>query len=90
MVWERCVAASMRILDAGANMMQFMKNNAVLLALVLLVLFQQSEIREMERTLNYIYAAVQTNNDDIQLVQDEVWAISDVLISVHSEEEPVD
>ena len=42
--------------------------------------------------MNYIYAAVQTNNDDIQLVQHEVWAISDVLISVHSEgeEEPVD
>ena len=79
----------MRVLDAGANMMQFVKNNAVLLALVLIVLFQQSEIKEMERTLNYIYAAVQANNDDIQLVQDKVWAISDVLISVHSEGEPV-
>ena len=89
-LWERCDAASMRILDAGANMMQFVKNNAVLLALVLIVLFQQSEIKEMERTLNYIYAAVQANNDDIQLVQDEVWAISDVLISVHSDEERVE
>ena len=90
MVGERCDAASMRILDAGANMMQFVKDNAVLLALVLIVLFQQSEIKEMERTLNYIYAAVQTNNDDIQLVQDEVWAIGDVLISVHSDEERVE
>ena len=90
MLWERCVAASTRILDAGENMMQFVKSNAVLLALVLIVLFQQSEIKEMERTLNYIYAAVQTNNDDIQLVQDEVWAIGDILISVHSDEESVD
>ena len=71
-------------------MMQFVKNNAVLLALVLIVLYQQSEIKEMERTLNYIYAAVQTNNDDIQLVQYEVWAIGDILISVHSDEESVD
>ena len=90
MLWERCVAASTRILDAGENMMQFVKSNAVLLALVLIVLFQQSQIKEMERTLNYIYAAVQTNNDDIQLVQDEVWAIGDILISVHSDEESVD
>lgn len=90
MLWERCDAASTRILDAGENMMQFVKSNAVLLALVLIVLFQQSEIKEMERTLNYIYAAVQTNNDDIQLVQDEVWAIGDILISVHSDEESVD
>ena len=90
MLWERCDAASTRILDAGENMMQFVKSNAVLLALVLIVLYQQSEIKEMERTLNYIYAAVQTNNDDIQLVQDEVWAIGDILISVHSDEESVD
>ena len=55
-----------------------------------MVLFQQSEIREMERTLNYIYAAVQKNNDDIQLVQDEVWAIGDILISVHFDGESVD
>lgn len=71
-------------------MMQFVKSNAVLLALVLIVLFQQSEIRQMERTLNYIYSAVQKNNDDIQLVQDEVWAIDDILISVHSDGESVD
>jgi hypothetical protein len=70
--------------------MQFVKSNAVLLALVLIVLFQQSEIKEMERTLNYIYAAVQANNDDIQLVQDEVWAIGDILTSVHSDGERVE
>ena len=44
----------------------------------------------MERTLNYIYAAVQTNNDDIQLVQDEIWAIGDILISVHSDGDSVE
>ena len=71
-------------------MMQFVKSNAVLLALVLIVLFQQSEIRQMERTLNYIYSAVQKNNDDIQLVRDEIWAIDDILISVHSDAETVD
>ena len=70
--------------------MQFVKSNAVLLALVLIVLFQKSEIRQMERTLNYIYSAVQKNNDDIQLVRDEIWAIDDILISVHSDAETVD
>ena len=70
--------------------MQFVKSNAVLLALVLIVLFQQSEIRQMERTLNYIYSAVQKNNDDIQLVRDEIWAIDDILISVNSDGETVD
>ena len=70
--------------------MQFVKSNAVLLALVLIVLFQQSEIGQMERTLNYIYSAVQKNNDDIQLVRDEIWAIDDILISVHSDAETVD
>ena len=70
--------------------MQFVKSNAVLLALVLIVLFQQSEIRQMERTLNYIYSAVQKNNDEIQLVRDEIWAIDDILISVHSDAETVD
>ena len=71
-------------------MMQFVKSNVVLLALVLIVLFQQSEIKQMERTLNYIYSAVQKNNDDIQLVRDEIWAIDDILISVHSDAETVD
>ena len=71
-------------------MMQFVKSTAVLLALVLIVLFQQSEIKQMERTLNYIYSAVQKNNDDIQLVQDQIWAIDDILMSVHSDGESVD
>lgn len=56
---------------------QFLKVNAVLLALLAIVLLQQSEMKEMERTLNYIYAAVQSNNDDIQVVLDEVWALGD-------------
>jgi hypothetical protein len=67
--------------------MQFVKSHAVLLALVLIALFQQNEIIQMERTLNYIYSAVQKNNDDIQVVRDEVWAISDNLISVDSDVE---
>ena len=71
-------------------MMQFVKSTAVLLALVLIVLFQQSEIKQMERTLNYIYSAVQKNNDDIQMVQDQIWAIDDILMSVHSDGESVD
>ena len=47
-------------------MIEFLKTNAVLLALVAVILYQQSELKEVERTLNYIYAAVQTNNNDIQ------------------------
>jgi hypothetical protein len=70
--------------------MQFVKSHAVLLALVLIALFQQNEIIQMERTLNYIYSAVQKNNDDIQVVRDEVWAISDNLISVDSDVEGAD
>lgn len=59
------------------GVIHFLKGNAVLLALVAVVLIQQSELKEMERTLNYIYAAVQSNNDDIQVVLDQVWAIGD-------------
>ena len=70
--------------------MQFVKKNAVLLALVIIVLFVERELSEMERTLNYIYAAVQKNNDDIQVVQNEVWTIGDILISVHSDGESAD
>jgi hypothetical protein len=70
--------------------MQFVKSHAVLLALVLIALFQQNEIIQMERTLNYIYSAVQKNNDDIQVVRDEFWAISDNLISVDSDVEGAD
>ncbi len=73
-----------------SQMSQFVKSNAVLLALVFIALYQQSEIKEMERTLNYIYSAVQQNNDDIHLVQDEVWAISDILVSVDPDGESAD
>ena len=65
---------------------QYVKANAVLLALVGIALFQQSEIKEMERTLNYIHAAVQLNNDDIQATKEEVWAVSDLIIAVYEEE----
>ena len=58
-----------------SGVIQFLKGNAVLLALVAIVLIQQSELKEMERTLNYIYASVQSNNDDIQVVLDQVWTI---------------
>jgi hypothetical protein len=70
--------------------MQFVKSNAVLLALVLIALFQQSEIRAMERTLNYIYSVVEANNDDIHLVQDELWAISAILSSEYADGERAD
>ena len=67
-------------------MIQFVKANAVLLALVELILYQQSELKEVERTLNYIYAAVQTNNTDILETKEEVWAVSDLLVAVYEEE----
>jgi len=67
-------------------MIQFVKTNAVLLALVAAILYQQSELKEVERTLNYIYAAVQTNNTDIQATKEEVWAVSDLLVAIYEEE----
>ena len=67
-------------------MIQFLKTNAVLLALVAVILYQQSELKEVERTLNYIYAAVQTNNNDIQATKEEVWAVSDLIVAVYEEE----
>ena len=67
-------------------MTQFVKANAVLLALVAVILYQQSELKEVERTLNYIYAAVQKNNDDIQVTREEVWAVSDLIVAVYEEE----
>jgi len=73
-----------------SHIMQFVKSNAVLLALVLIALFQQSEIRAMERTLNYIYSVVEANNDDIHLVQDELWAISAILSSEYADGERAD
>ncbi len=67
-------------------MIQFVKANALLLALVAVILYQQSELKEVERTLNYIYAAVQKNNDDIQATREEVWAVSDLIVAVYEEE----
>lgn len=67
-------------------MIQFVKTNAVLLALVAVILYQQSELKEVERTLNYIYAAVQTNNTDIQATKEEVWAVSDLLVAIYEDE----
>ena len=42
--------------------------------------------KRVERTLNYIYAAVQMNNNDIQATREEVWAVSDLIVSVYEEE----
>ena len=42
---------------------QYVKANAVLLALAAIALFQQSEIKGMERTLNSIYSVVQANEE---------------------------
>ena len=66
---------------------QYVKANAVLLALVAIALFQQSEIKEMERTLNYIYSVVQTSERKIQATQEDVWAISDLIVAVYEEEQ---
>jgi len=66
---------------------QYVKANAVLLALVGIALFQQSEIKEMERTLNYIYSVVQANERKIQATQEDVWAVSDLIVAVYEEEE---
>jgi len=66
--------------------MQFVKANAVLIALLAVILYQQSELKEVERTLNYIYAVVQTNNSDIQATKEGVWALSDLFIAVYEEE----
>jgi len=70
--------------------MQFIKANAVLLALVAIILYQQSELKEIERTLNYIYAVVQTNNNDIQATKEEVWAVSALIIAVYEAEAAAD
>ena len=66
---------------------QYVKANAVLLALVGIALFQQSEIKEMERTLNYIYSVVQTSERKIQATQEDVWVVSDLIVAVHEEEQ---
>ena len=66
---------------------QYVKANAVLLALVAIALFQQSEIKEMERTLNYIYSVLQTSERKIQATQEDVWAVSDLIVAVYEEEQ---
>ena len=66
---------------------QYVKANAVLLGLVGIALFQQSEIKEMERTLNYIYSVVQANERKIQATQEDVWAVSDLIVAVYEEEQ---
>ena len=66
---------------------QYVKANAVLLALVGIALFQQSEIKEMERTLNYIYSVVQANERKIQATQEDVWAVSGLIVAVYEEEQ---
>jgi len=67
-------------------MIQFLKANAVLLALVVIILFQQNELKQMERTLNYIHAVVQANSDEIQATKEEVWSVSDLIVAVYEEE----
>ena len=67
--------------------LQYVKANAVLLALVAIALFQQSEIKEMERTLNYIYSVLQTSERKIQATQEDVWAVSDLIVAVYEEEQ---
>ena len=67
-------------------MIDFVKANAVMLAMLAVILYQQSELKEVERTLNYVYAAVQTNNNDIQATKEEVWALTDLIIAVYEEE----
>jgi len=67
-------------------MIQFLKANAVLLALVVIILFQQNELKQLERTLNYIYAVVQANSDEFQATKEEVWSVSDLIVAVYEEE----
>ena len=66
---------------------QYVKANAVLLALVAIALFQQSEIKEMERALNYTYSVVQTSERKIQATQEDVGAVSDLIVAVYEEEQ---
>ena len=66
---------------------QYGKANAALLALVAIALFQQSEIREMERTLKDIYSVVQANERKIQATQEDFLAVSDLIVAVYEEEQ---
>ena len=36
--------------------------------------------------MNYIYAAVQANNNDIQATKEEVCAVSELIVAVYEEE----
>ena len=66
---------------------QYVKANAVLLELAGIALFQQSEIREMERTLKDIYSVVQANERKIQATQEDFLAVSDLIVAVYEEEQ---
>ncbi len=46
----------------------------------------KGRLKEVEHTLNYIYAAVQMNNNDIQSTREEFWAVSDLIVAVFEEE----
>ena len=81
----KALALSRAFNDKEILLIQFVKSNAVLLALVAIILFRR-ELKEVERTLNYIYAAVQTNNHDIQETKEEVWALSDLIVAVYEAE----
>ena len=45
----------------------------------------KGRLKEVEHTLNYIYAAVQMNNNDIQSTREEFWAVSDLIVAVYEE-----
>ena len=46
----------------------------------------KGRLKEVEHTLNYIYAAVQMNNNDIQSTREEFWAVSDLIVAVYEQE----
>ena len=64
---------------------QYVQANAALLALVAIALLQQSEIKDMERTLNSTYSVVQANQGKIQATQEDVWASSGLIAAVYEE-----
>ena len=66
---------------------QCVKANALLIALVAIALFHRSEIKEMELTLNYLHSVVQVNERKIQAAQEDVWAVSDLIVAVYEEEQ---
>ena len=66
---------------------QYVKANAVLLALVAIALFQQSEIKEMERTLNYHLLGGSDKREKNSGDPEDVWAVSDLIVAVYEEEQ---